>query len=200
VSKLAQIGLYAGSAVFVLNWLTTFFAALKYRRTEKHCSPVWIPIVGPLFISGFLLSRGYSWWVSPLPWILDIATMGVIVSIPRIVRDEWRTSGLTRIATLVGDYDIQTARLSLHRRGHYLLKKKWHRAKPEPGIISLGELGSYCCDGPDILLESQSGASRRLSLQSAGRYAVLEGSEFSENDSLQGWVLRIVDGDLSQCS
>lgn len=192
--------LFVGSAVIVLNWLLTIGIVAESAITKRYSSHIWIPFVGPLCLTTLLITKGASFWTWPIPWVADIGTVMVLAATPRLFREYWRTSKYTRLLALTGSYANQQAHLSLHRHGHYLLTKKWHLKPTETGIAGLGELGIYETDGHDFILRSDSGNTRRLSSERNGSYAVRESGDFLEEYSLQGWALRIVDGDISQCS
>ncbi|MEW5803638.1 MAG: hypothetical protein AB1847_16210 [bacterium] len=98
---------------------------------------------------------------------------------------------MNKVMLLIGNYDKQTAILSLHRTGSYKLKKNWKRNPGELGIISLGELGHFQILHDEIFLESDSGQRRVLKKQKHKSYKVSESAEIGENQpdySLQEWV------------
>ena len=199
MDQLVPIGFYIGSGLFVFNWLMTLMAAWESRRAKRHSSPVWIPFIGPLCLSFALVMRGSPLWAAPLPWILDIGTMAFICVIPRLVLDAWRTSRFTCLAALDGSNEKKTVRLTLHRNGHYLLQMTSRHPDRELGVYDVGEPGTYERVDGTVVLKAHCGATRTLSSLPNGHYAVAESDDLPESHSVNGWVLRIAAGDLSQC-
>lgn len=200
MNSVLGIAFAIGLGVVTLNWLTTIIAFAESRATKKNFSPIWIPYLGPIGLTIAFVGRGLPVWTLVFPWVLDIGTLAFLRVTPWLIGETWRFSRFTRLMVLEGRRENQSVRLSLHRRGHYQLIKTWQRAKGELGIIGLSEPGSYEHDGPDMVFTSHYGSQRRLSSEGDGSYAVAEIGDVPENYSIQNWVLRIVDGDISQCS
>jgi len=200
MARVSAIVFAIGLGVVALNWVTTIIALAESRVTKKHVSPIWIPYVGPIGLTIGCAGKGFPVWTWFLPWALDVGTLAFLRVTPWLVGEMWRYSRFTRTMTIVGRRDNQSAQLSLHRGGFYLLKKKWQREMTETGIVELGESGTCSVDGPDFVLKTDSGNTRRLSSNGDGSYAVTECGDFPENYSLQDWVLHVRNGEISQCS
>lgn len=175
-----------------LSLLTVFASAVTWWRSGRHASAVLIPFVGPVLLTCWLLLRGYSAWFIPLVWLLDMGTVMFLAVLPWLIREWWQTSVFTRIMILRGTQGIQRAVITIHHGGHYLLRKSWDRPSSEPGIVGLGEPGSFVADGETLTLVSDHGLRRRLRRVTRDAFDVEELEEDRpelRDYSLRGWRL-----------
>lgn len=174
-----------------LSLLTGISSLIYYFRFKKHTSAVFIPFIGPVFLSGLILHSGKPLWLIPIVWIADVGTLAFLWVSPRLIADWWNICGLTRILTLRGTQGIQSAALTLHSTGHYLLEKSWQRTPDELGICGLGETGTYRRTENDFELIAHHGLRRFLRAAGNGTYLVDEGqtdAAADRNCSLNGWA------------
>ena len=187
-------GLFLGAGAFfpLISLITGLLSAYEWNVNKRHCSPVFIPFFGPiLFDIGLLLAKEPLWTLL-LPWVLDIGTIAFLFAIPGMTRDWWQTSRFTLINNLAGKQNNQTATITLHRTGKYLLRKQWQRPAGEFGVVSLGELGHYVMGETEIQLHSDNGWSRTLKRGANNQFIVEETDNAHADYSLQGWTLQLV--------
>lgn len=173
--------------ISLLSGIASLIARVRYK---KHASPVFIPFIGPLMLTGLIVFDGYPLWLIPIVWIADIGTVAFLWVIPRLIAEWWAHSRFTRILVLEGTHENQSALLTLHSTGHYLLKKKWQRARGEMGIIELGEPGTFTSSKDGYRLVAHHGLRRTLRAQGGGSFVVEEEDrdDFStRNYSLKHW-------------
>lgn len=88
-------------------------------------------------------SRPY-WWVGLLT---DYTFFALLIAIPSMVADAWRTSSFTRIQLLHADDAPRQFELSLHRGGHFLLRATFEPPMPCNShgacISSFGAVGHW---------------------------------------------------------
>jgi hypothetical protein len=179
--------LVAGLLFPALSLLTVTGSFIHRWRYQKYASPVMIPFVGPILLTIWAVVTDQSNWLVPIFWIGDLGTVAFLAVSPRLVRDWWRVSSFTRILTLHGSKDIQTAIITLHSTGHYLLKRSWNRLPGEIGIGGLGEPGTYIQAEGQYELTAHHGLRRILRKTDDGAYVVEEGPP--PNASLQVYTL-----------
>jgi hypothetical protein len=129
------------------------------------------------------------WWWCVFLVAANLGTVVFMVAAPRLVAEWWRTSRFTRLLTLLGRSGNAQATLSLHRHGHYRLKKEWTRAPGEIGVVMLGEPGTYTDTAAAILLRSWNGNTRCLQ-RSCDGYVVAEETlpgPASADHAVAGW-------------
>lgn len=180
-----------------LSLATVVISGIHKKKTGKHASPVMVPFVGPVFLTAWILLSDRSLWLVPAAWLVDIGTIYTLILAPRLFSEWWRTSSFTRIMTLKGERENQTAALSLHSKGHYLLRKEWKREPGEPGTVSLGEPGTYSGERNRYELISFHGVKRVLLLNTSGCFKVEEEpfeQPLMENYSLKDWTLELTSG------
>ena len=129
-----------------ISWLTLIAGYLHYKWHGGSSSGVYVPFVGPGLLDLWLLARGETGWALVVPWLADVGTLFFLVALPRLVRDVWQTSRFTRLLLLSGEHSDARVEISLHRGGHYVLRKHWNpdatthsSARYRP--VSLGEPG-----------------------------------------------------------
>jgi len=109
-----------------ISWLTLITGYLHYKWHGGSSSGVYVPFVGPGLLDLWLLARGEPGWALVVPWLADVGTLFFLVALPRLVRDVWQTSRFTRLLLLSGEHSDTRVEISLHRGGHYLLRKHWN--------------------------------------------------------------------------
>jgi hypothetical protein len=179
--------------IFPTLSLVTCLASLVTRwRHHRHASPVFIPFVGPALLTDWVLMAGHSRWLIPVVWLFDLGTVAFLFVLPRLTIEWWRLSAFTRLMTLHGSQGIEKVILTLHRGGHYFVRKSWNRAKGELGILDLGETGTFIDDGEVVKLTAHSGQNRRLQRVDLNTYEVSESDDIRlelRDRSLHGWRL-----------
>lgn len=177
----------------VISLLSGIASLLDRWRHKKHSSPVFVPLVGPILLTIWVILAGKPFWFIAVVWVADIGTLAFFAVSPKLLIDYWRTSPFTKILTLTGSRENQTATVTLHSTGYYLLKKSWKRRTGEAGIVELAEPGTFTQTGDCYELISYTGLHRIL--RKRGTDAFLVEEEASENEgfrnySLNQWMLR----------
>jgi hypothetical protein len=113
-----------------ISWLTLIAGYLHYQWYGRSSSGVYVPFVGPVLLDLWLLARGEPGWALVVPWLADLGTLFFLVALPRLARDAWQTSRFTRLLLLSGEHSDARVELSLHRGGHYVLRKHWNPEAP----------------------------------------------------------------------
>jgi len=161
-------------------------------RYKKHSSPAFIPLIGPVLLTGWIISAHEPLWIIAAAWVADIGTLAFLAASPKLFKDWWRTSSFTRILALNGNKGNQSAIITFHSTGHYLLKKSWIRPPGQAGIVELGEPGTFTQLGDRYELISDVGLRRLLQKTEGGAYHV-EKEDLPKVElrdySLSGWVL-----------
>ena len=188
------IPLLIAGLIFPVISLLTGMGSLVYRwRHKKHSSPVFIPFIGPVLLTTWVIFAHKPLWFIAIVWSAHIGTLVFLAVSPQLIRDWWHTSSFTRILALNGNQDNQSAIITLHSTGHYLLKKSWSRPPGQTGIVGLGEPGTFTHLENRYELTSHVGLRRVLRKADETAYRVEEGElpkEELRNYSLSGWVLR----------
>lgn len=185
--------LIAGLIFPAISLLTGVGSLLHRWRTKKYSSPVFVPFVGPILLTCWVMVDHRPFWLIAVVWVADIGTLMFLAVSPRLVADWWRTSCFTKILTLRGSKGIQSAVITLHSSGHYLLKKSWNRPPGEIGILGLGEPGTYVCKDDNYELTAHHGLHRTLRKIDETTYRVEEDSPIKEelrNYTLNEWLLK----------
>lgn len=195
VDSCLKIALYIGIATPFLSLLTGLISLIHYWRFKSHASPIFIPLIGPLCLSGLVLYFGKPLWLIPIVWITDVGTVAFLWMSPRTITDWWNVSALTRILNLRGSQGIQSAVLTLHSTGHYFLKKSWERSPGEWGICGLGESGTYRRTESGFDLVAHHGLCRTLRTAANGTYLVEE----EQSDAASGGDSSLKDWTLQEC-
>jgi hypothetical protein len=142
--------------------LTCAASFLSWRRHKKYSSPAFVPFVGPIVLSIWVFSAHKPLRALPLVWLCDVGTIAFLWASPRLISDLWQTSSFTRVAVFEGTQGMQSAVISIHSTGRYLLEKKWRRQPGEGGISAMGEVGDASEDKGSHLLKADNGWSRTL--------------------------------------
>ncbi len=192
--KIGLTILFIAGLIFPAFSVFTCIICLLYQRRYKiNSSPVLIPFIGPLLLTCWIMLAHKPLYLIPVVWIADIGTLLFLAVCPRLIAEWWRISFFTRILTLSGNQDIQTAIITLHSSGHYLLKKSWERSSGQPGILMLGEPGTYIQMDDSYELISCHGLHRILRRIDEGTYCVEEippEKKELRDHSLNGWLLK----------
>ncbi len=155
--------LFIGGLLFpLISWITLAICAFAGDRTGRSTSGVFIPFVGPVLLSVWLIRSSEPKWMLVLPWIFDIGTLFFLAALPRILEEVWQTSSFTRLFKLSGEDGNQSVEITFHRGGHYVLRKRWTGSKGEMGVLSLGEPGGYTSQEDALILRSHSGRQRQV--------------------------------------
>jgi hypothetical protein len=167
-----------------------------WKRNYQDHPPIFIPIIGPVLLTFWILHSNKPLWLIPIVWICDVGTIAFIIAIPRLISDWWNTCSFTSILNLHSSSGIQTVILSFHSTGHYLLQKKWNRPAGETGVIELGEVGSFTRTGEIIEMKSIHGWSRQILFTKDGHYHVNEKNSITNihpDYSIDNWIFEAHD-------
>lgn len=189
---LAYTLLVLGLLFPALSLFTVILSLLDQWLYMRHSSPVFVPLIGPILLTSWGFLTQAPIWLVPVFWVADIGTLTFLAVAPGLIRGWWQISPFTRIATLEGSRDIESAVITLHSTGHYVLKKTWKRPAGEIGIVGLGEGGTFVRSVDGYELNADHGVHRALRETPNGAYAVEEIPPLTENQlayALQGWVL-----------
>jgi len=184
-----EVTLIAIGLIFPMISLVTGIASLIARwRYNKHSSPVFVPFIGPFLLSGVIANHGDHLWLIPIVWVCDIGTVAFLCVTPRLIAEWWAVSRFTQILGLKGEFGNESAVLTLHSTGQYLLKKKWRRTPGELGVIAVGEPGTFTQSKDGYNLIAYHGLRRTLRPEGAGQYVVEE--DDTEKPSMQNYSLK----------
>ena len=109
--------LIAGLIFPALSLATAIGSLLTQWRHKKHSSPAFVPLIGPVLLTAWVILAHKSPWLIALFWITDLGTVALLAASPRLISEWWKTSTLTRILTLKGTWDEQDAILTEEPRG-----------------------------------------------------------------------------------
>jgi hypothetical protein len=181
-----------GLALFfpTISWLCAIAVWADRRSKNKHFSPVYVPLIGPILMTTWILLQGVPRWTIPLAWALDIGTMAFFRCVPWLWRDYWNTSRWNRTIELAGETANVSATVSIHKTGHYHLEKHWKRPKGECGIVSHSEVG-LVENLPDGFTLTMGGRKRFLRRTSERVYTAEEVNDgtISSDSSIDSWQL-----------
>jgi hypothetical protein len=180
MTTLPIVFLFTGLVFPVIALLTGIAAGIDRWKRNKHSSPVFIPFIGPVFLTTWVVLSHHPWWLIPLVWLGDIGTVNVILLSPKLISQWWDTCSHTRILSLHGAKGNQSAKLTFHATGRYLLRKEWRRPPDECGIVSLGELGDFTQTQEAFQMKADQGWVRRLNPLAESRFQVQEDGELAE--------------------
>ena len=125
----------------LLNWWCLFGSWLS----KRHISPVF-PAPSVLTAIGMALhdqTRPY-WWLGLLT---DYTLIALVIAIPLMIVEAWRTSRFTRVQLLRAENEPRRLELSLHSGGHFLLRATFEPPMPRDAhgtcVSSFGAVGSW---------------------------------------------------------
>lgn len=116
----------------------------------------------------------------------------MLLALPLMLKDWWQTSYFTRTLKVSGRLGIQTAELTLHSTGRYILKKKWERQPNELGVVGLGETGAVVKTESGFRLTADQGWIRDLKREADDGFSVFEPTTdkaVHPNYSIEGLML-----------
>jgi hypothetical protein len=119
MNTIAFILIGVGVLFSLLNWLFLFGSWFS----KRYMSPA-LPAPSILTALGLALhdqTRPY-WWLGLLT---DYTLVALVIAIPRLAVEVWRTSRFTRLKLLIAEDPPRRFQLSLHRGGHFLLQAKF---------------------------------------------------------------------------
>ena len=179
--------LFLGLIFPAIAWLSVVTGILTAIQEKRSVSFVFIPFVGPISLTIWILVEGHSpWWIMAA-WLGDIGTIGSLPSLPHLIRDYWNHSRFTQIMELRGDHGNQSVVITLHQAGNYAFHKSWTLAQGETGTTGLGEPGTFTLEAETIVLISHLGVTRKLIPQENGHFFVDE--NLGERPDLQQYSL-----------
>ena len=193
MTTLLNLLLIAG-LIFPLISLLSGLGCLVYQwRHKKYSTPFFIPLIGPVLLTAWIILAHKPLWTIAIVWVADIGTLAFLAASPQLLRDWWHTCSFTRVLALNGSKENQRAILTFHSTGHYLLKKSRPRPPGQTGIVGLGEPGTFIQLDDRYELVSHVGL-RRVLQKTDGRAYRVEKEELPKYElrdySLSGWVLR----------
>lgn len=86
-------------------------------------SPIFIPFIGPIILTNWILRNGMPLWIVPIVWIGDVGTLAFLSELPSLTREWWQTCNYTKIATLRGSHGAESVVITFHSTGRYLFLK-----------------------------------------------------------------------------
>lgn len=153
-----------------LSYLTFALSMYDHWRHNKYSSPIFVPFIGPVLLTVWIVVTGRSVLWIPLAWVLDAGTLAFLTVVPQLATEWWVTSAWTRVRELHARRGVWSARLTLHSTGRYLAV--FERAGQEPGIAGFTRAGSYLDRGDEIELTGSDGHSAKLVRGEDGAYCV----------------------------
>jgi hypothetical protein len=127
--------------LFVALTLANAALLLAGAFSRRHFSV--IPLFGGLLGAvGFLLAprlRPYAW----LPLLLDPGTAILLVALPWLLNDLWRTSRFNLLFRYTGSHDVQAVQLCLFRKGVFTLRLSFSRPPDQSGFTELSIIGTW---------------------------------------------------------
>jgi hypothetical protein len=184
--------LVAGLLFPAVSFLTAIASLYSRWRYRKYSSPIFIPFVGPVLLTIWALTSQAPGWLIPIVWIGDIGTMAFVIASPRLLSEWWDTCPLTKTLELHGSKGIESATVSFHSTGRYLIRKRWQRSVGELGILGLGELGNFVKSDDYLRMTADHGWQRQLIRTPEGKFQVLEDENVTHDNgdySLADWIL-----------
>lgn len=163
---IAAIALLAlGLVLCAANWRCVLAPVFGWRHVSQ------VPLVPAALTVLALRSLDATrewWWVALL---VDPSIPTVVVAVPILAADAWRTSRFTRVRLLRAHDSTRHVELSLHRNGHFLVRCTLDStsvaAASEATLVSFGVLGRW----------EMVGTSLRLSCDHGERVTTLEPDE-----------------------
>lgn len=161
-----------------LSYLTFALSIYDHWRRDKYSSPIFVPFVGPVLVTVWIVVTGNSLLWVPLAWVLDIGTLAFLAAVPQLATEWWVTSSWTRVREFRAKRGAWSVRLTLHSTGRYLAE--FERAGQELGIAGFMRVGSYLDRGDEIELTGDDGHIARLIRGEDGAYRIAGGGPPTE--------------------
>lgn len=141
MNTVAFILIGLGVVLSLLNWSYLIGSWVSGR----YMSPIF-PAPSILTTLGLALydqTRPY-WWVGLLT---DYTLIALVIAIPRLAAEVWRTSHFTRLQLLVAEDPPRRFQLSLHRGGHFLMQATFEppliRDTHDSHVVAFGTVGHW---------------------------------------------------------
>ena len=180
------------SALVALGNIGGIVSALRRKKQGDDHGYSSVPFISLIFsYFAWLSARDAIGLWAFLPAVLDPGTW-MLLALPLKLKDWWRTSCFTRTLKVSGKMGIQTAELTLHSTGRYILKKKWERPSNELGMVGCGETGAVVKAESGFRLTADQGWIRDLKQEADGGFSVIEPTAdkaVHPNYSIEGWRL-----------
>ncbi len=143
----ALILMALGTLIVCMNWLMV----VQTSRTGRSHSTVPLVGAGCLGVGLLLLpeTRHYAW----VALLLDFGTLFLLMCIPRILLEEWKTSRFNLVAEYGGGRGNLTARIHLYRRGLFVIQHQLNRPPGELGTVGRSMIGTWSRDEQALTLE-----------------------------------------------
>jgi hypothetical protein len=120
--------------VVIADALIATFAILRRLRDTRLLR--FGLLVGALLVTSL---RPFAW----VTIFAEAGTIVVILAVPAVVREAWRTCRLNLLGEYVGQNGRTTIRLRLFRRGVFTIHWQIERLAGEYGVISKGRIGNW---------------------------------------------------------
>ena len=162
----------------MLNWASLIQSAI----TKRFISPV--PLIGALFLGLGLYYFENSRPYAVLSIIVDYGTLALILSLPCLTREFWKTSRFNLIRTYVANSQNAKYELGLYRKGVFVINVKFeppltaneHGAK----VSELGFQGKWE-EGKDVIECREYADDRVLKLIDKGDIYLAEESNYPQD-------------------
>jgi hypothetical protein len=166
-----------GSLLAVVNWFTLY----QTWRSGRFCSA--IPLFGAFLLgAGMLLlpsTRPFAW----LAAILDYGTLILIVSLPRLVNEFWKTSRFNLLEEFRGERGNKTVRLRLFRNGVFTLEQHFIRPPGECGLTGASTCGTWAREQGLLVLSQGGDSSVFESVSGTNCQAICQTTGFRADDN-----------------
>ncbi|MBL9084615.1 MAG: hypothetical protein JNK76_22620 [Planctomycetales bacterium] len=87
MTYLATLLLILGLIFPILSWLTAYASAVIWCRSKRHVSPVFVPVIGPLLLTAWVVLTRRPLGTIALVWLADLGTIAFLIAAPRLYRD-----------------------------------------------------------------------------------------------------------------
>ncbi len=182
--------LIVGCVFPIISWISLIIATINQKILGIHCSPAFVPIIGPVLLNSWSIQSGHPVWFLIVPWVLDIGTLWFLFLLPNMIKEYWQYSKFTRIFVFHSKKNHKNIALSIHKNEHFIIKFNWQREKNETGIISMNDFGKYTiADNGDYTLTSHTGTKRKL-YPTKGHYVCMD-HENKEASNIDGYTFSI---------
>jgi hypothetical protein len=98
------------------------------------------------------------WATRPYFWIailVDYGTLVFLMALPKLVKEEWKTSRFNLCYEYVSRTRTRTVRLRLFRQGVFAITVDLCRPPGEPGLLSTGRVGGWHRQGSRVTLQDR---------------------------------------------
>ena len=137
-----------GGLLSLANW----WGIVQSKITKRFHSPV--PLIGAVLLgAGMLLNpiaRPYAWVAVFLDW----GTLGLLISLPWLIRESWKTSRFNILYEYLGRAGMRTVHLNLFKRGIFTIRIQLSRPLGEAGLVGTGTTGTWKREGARLFLSA----------------------------------------------